>query len=244
MATLCPACGNNVALDERFCRVCGRPLTDIASTGASVAPGTPIGLAESSGKALASLIFGLFFFFFPFSIVAIVFGHLSLSDIRKSAGRLKGHGMAIAVLVLGYAGVAFIPIMLIIAAIAIPNLLRARIAANEASAMGGIRTILTSEVTYSNDHPNEGFTCSLSSLAQAGLVSGPLAQGQRNGYAFEITGCVTESTGKVAHYQVVAYPVRENQTGVRAFCADDSAVIKQFTSGLAQKCLESGTPLE
>jgi hypothetical protein len=44
-------------------------------------------------------------FAFPLSILAIIFGHLSLSEIRKSAGRLKGEGMAIAGLVLGYVGV-------------------------------------------------------------------------------------------------------------------------------------------
>ena len=52
-----------------------------------------------------------------------------------------GDGMAIAGLVLGYIGFAAIPFILIIAAIAIPNLLRARMAANEASAVGSLRTI-------------------------------------------------------------------------------------------------------
>src|SRR5437879_12596996 len=90
--------------------------------------------------AIASLICCILFFFLPSAIVAIIMGHLSLSDIRRSAGRLGGRGMAIAGLVLGYTGLAIIPV-LIIAAIAIPNLLRARMAANEASAVGSLRTI-------------------------------------------------------------------------------------------------------
>ena len=74
----------------------------------------------TSGKAIASLICGIFTLFFPASIAAIILGHLSLSAIRKSAGRLGGRGVAIAGLVLGYAGITLIPLILIIAAIAIP----------------------------------------------------------------------------------------------------------------------------
>ena len=136
MGSFCAACGNSVAAGEQFCRVCGRSVS--STTPASVSsPGlagpTSAAPAETSGKAIVSLVSGLFFLFLPLSIVAIIFGHLSLSDIKKSASRLKGQGMAIAGLVLGYLGIAVIPVTLIIAAIAIPNLLRARIAANEAS---------------------------------------------------------------------------------------------------------------
>jgi hypothetical protein len=102
--------------------------------------------------AIASLIFGLLFLFFPLSIVAIVFGHISLSQIKKSAGRLGGKGLAIAGLVLGYLGVAMILLIAIIAAIAIPNLLRARIAANEASAVNAVR-ISTAQMTYQSQFP-------------------------------------------------------------------------------------------
>ncbi|MGC1167958.1 MAG: DUF4190 domain-containing protein, partial [Candidatus Acidiferrales bacterium] len=72
----------------------------------------------TSGKAIASLICGIFTLFLPASIAAIILGHLSLSEIRKSAGRLGGRGVASAGLVLGYAGIALIPFILIIAAIA------------------------------------------------------------------------------------------------------------------------------
>src|SRR5512136_2177686 len=51
-----------------------------------------------------------------------------------------------------------VAIILIIAAIAIPNLLRSRIAANEASAVGSLRTINTAEVTYASTYPDQGFT--------------------------------------------------------------------------------------
>jgi type IV pilus assembly protein PilA len=169
---------------------------------------------------------------------------LSLSEIRKSAGRIKGDGVAIAGLVLGYVGVGAIPGILIIAAIAIPNLLRARMAANEASAVSGIRILNAAELGYSVSHPKDGFTCSLSTLADAGLFSGPLAKGQKDGYAFELNGCTPED-GDAAnrHYQVVAYPLREHQTGIRAFCSNESMVVKVDPEGSTQKCLESGEPL-
>jgi competence protein ComGC len=166
---------------------------------------------------------------------------LALSEIKRSAGRLKGEGLAIAGLVLGYGWVVFIPIILIIAAIAIPNLLRARMAANESSAVASIRTINTAEVTYSSEHPNTGFTCSLSDLSS--LVGIHVVSGQRNGYAFELSGCIGDDKGAMVHYQVAAYPVTRNQTGIRAFCSDESAVVRVDPNGSAQDCLANGSPL-
>src|SRR6478672_9272473 len=85
-----------------------------------------------------------------------------------------------------------VAIILIIAAIAIPNLLRSRIAANEASAVGSIRTINTSEVAYTSTYPNVGY----GSLAQlggvggssggAGLIDSALAAGTKSGYVFNV----------------------------------------------------------
>lgn len=237
---LCSGCGNNVAPGERFCRVCGKEVSaSVANaTAAGVAAGGP---PATSGKAIVSLISGLFFFLLPASILAVVFGHLSLRDIRKSAGRLKGEGVAIAGLILGYLGVAFIPFFLIIAAIAIPNLLRARTSANETSAAASIRTISTAEVSYSATH-NAGFTCSLSDLSE--LIDSRLASGQKSGYAFELSGCTPGENGSMVKYQVVAYPITQNTTGTRAFCSDESAVIKVDRGGSAHNCLENGLPLE
>ena len=73
-----------------------------------------------------------------------------------------------------------VAIILIIAAIAIPNLLRARIAANEASAVASIRTINTAEVTYLTAYPTTGYSITLAALgpASAGACATPV-QGQR-----------------------------------------------------------------
>lgn len=83
--------------------------------------------------------------------------------------------MAITGLVLGYLGIAVIPLKLIIAAIAIPNLLRARIAANEASAVATLRSINSAQVAYQATYPAVGFARDLPSLGGAEPCARPLA---------------------------------------------------------------------
>jgi len=134
----CSNCGATIPENSQFCNRCGQSVIQTAAqqTVAPTQPAPPIGEVETSGKALASLLTGIFgLLLFPIAIIAIILGHMSRSEIRKSNGRLKGDGMATAGLVMGYGAFAIIPFILIIAAIAIPNLLRARMAANESSAI-------------------------------------------------------------------------------------------------------------
>ena len=153
--------------------------------------------------------------------------------------------MAMAGLVMGYLGVAGVPIVLIIAAIAIPNLLRARLAANESSAVASVRTIATAEITYSSSHPQTGYTCALSDLAGDQLIERALATGRKTGYAFQLSACAPEiEGGPNTKYQVVAYPVTVNQTGVRAFCSDESGLVKVDADGSAENCLQNGRALQ
>src|SRR5579864_5184029 len=106
MGSFCLGCGNSISEDERFCPICGR---DSSASGPRIDPGVAFGLApETSGKAIFSLVCGLLFILLPFSVVAVVFGHLSLSEIRRSAGRLTGKGLAVTGLVLGYIGVVLL----------------------------------------------------------------------------------------------------------------------------------------
>jgi type IV pilus assembly protein PilA len=193
--------------------------------------------------------------FFPAAIAAIVLGHVALSQIKKSAGRLTGRGMAIAGLVLGYAGVAFIPIILIIAAIAIPNVLRANIAANEAMAVGSVRAISTAETVYETAYSKQGFTCNLAALGgappcspspeHACLIDQRLASGRKTGYVFELSQCQSpEPNGPVVKYRIAALPVIPNQSGTRIFCADESGEIKFTYEHSSQSCFESGTPMQ
>ena len=126
-----------------------------------------------------------------------------------------------------------VAIILIIAAIAIPNLLRSRMAANEASAVGSIRTINTSEVTYSSTYPNVGFSATLGALggpnpctasaATACLLDTVLAAGNKSGYVFVVGGAAGTP---VVTYTVNGDPVTRGQTGQRSFFSDQSGVIR------------------
>jgi type IV pilus assembly protein PilA len=124
-----------------------------------------------------------------------------------------------------------VAIILIIAAIAIPNLLRSRMAANEASAVGSLRTLNTAAVTYSSTYPSVGYPGSLGSLAPASpatsaaadLVDSVLAGGTKSGYAFTWTaGTGTPSNG----YSINADAVAQGTSGTRGFYTDQSGVIR------------------
>ena len=244
----CSKCGTTQADGSRFCSVCGNPVLEPPAAASQVAPPLPapvfVAAPETSGKAIASLVCGIVNVF-PFCVVAVILGHISLSQISKSAGRLKGRGLAIAGMVLGYFGLVAIPFILIIAAIAIPNLLRAKISANEASAAGNVRNLVAAEISYQATNPKAGFTCKLSDLGSAGLINSSLASGQRTGYVFVLQNCGADNEGDpISKFQITASPATPNSTGVRAFCADESAVVWVDDTGSAKNCLKQGAPLQ
>jgi prepilin-type N-terminal cleavage/methylation domain-containing protein len=134
-----------------------------------------------------------------------------------------------------------VAIILIIAAIAIPNLLRSRIAANQASAVGSLRTLNTSEVTYSSTY-NVGFTATLSYLGPttattptstaAGLIDSVLALGSKSGYSFAYTPGPTDTTGRINEYSFTAVPITTS-TGTNYYFTDQSGVIRQNSTTTA-----------
>jgi len=135
-----------------------------------------------------------------------------------------------------------VSIILIIAAIAIPSLLRARINANEASAVGSLRTINTSQVAYQTAYPSEGYApsllalgppsgtgCSAPSSASACLIDSSLANAgtaPKSGYLFTITapGPLPNMT-----YVVGGAASAFNQSGVRSFCSMEDGVLRALT---------------
>jgi type IV pilus assembly protein PilA len=135
-----------------------------------------------------------------------------------------------------------VAIILIIAAIAIPNLLRSRMAANEASAVGSIRTINTSAVTYSSTYPAAGYPLSLTVLGGAStgctassstacLLDSVLAGGTKSGYTFALLG--TAGSTPTVGYTVQANPSVIGSSGQRAFFSDQSGVIRYQVTGAA-----------
>ena len=134
-----------------------------------------------------------------------------------------------------------VAIILIIAAIAIPNLLRARIAANEASAVSAIRTINTAEVTYSTGFPTTGYAAALANLGGAApctpavatgcLIDSVLSGGSKSGYRFAAVGA-NAVNGINTTYSAAASPITFNQSGVRDFCSNEDGVLR-FGPGAA-----------
>jgi type IV pilus assembly protein PilA len=141
-----------------------------------------------------------------------------------------------------------VAIILIIAAIAIPNLIRSKIAANEASAVASCRTVNTAEIVYSSTYNTTTvFSSTLSALADGGtpascggttvvpsstaacLIDAALAGATttaKSGYVFTYT----PATGS---YALTAGPTALNSTGVRYFYTDQTAVIRQNAGAAA-----------
>lgn len=127
-----------------------------------------------------------------------------------------------------------VAIILIIAAIAIPNLIRSRIAANEASAAASVRTIVSAEIGYSSAYPSVGYSSDLNSLGSASpgcvasstsacMIDSTLASGTKSGYKFTAVGANGVPT---TWFLVDAWPQVLNGTGNKAFCAIEDDIIR------------------
>jgi len=133
-----------------------------------------------------------------------------------------------------------VAIILVVAAIAIPNLLRARMAANESSAANSMHTIDAAEVTYESTYPASGFSSSLASLgpAAAGACTAPTAANACL-IDYSLSSATSPAASKNGYYfgyavgaNSVSYTVgsaasKFNQTGVRSFCSIEDGVIRQ-----------------
>ena len=128
-----------------------------------------------------------------------------------------------------------VAIILIIAAIAIPNLLRSKMAANEASAVGSLRTINTSCVAFSTSYGT--FPAALTNLGpiasggtasstSADLIDSVLSAGSKSGYTFTYSPANSNQT-----YTITATPIAVGQTGQRMFFTDQSGVIRANVTG-------------
>src|SRR5690349_22296930 len=122
-----------------------------------------------------------------------------------------------------------VAIILIIAAIAIPNLIKSKMAANEASAVGSLRTVNTAELTYSSTY-GVGFT-DLATLGSSGIIDNVLSTGTKSGYKLTATAYTGSGTSVDPYLQYTSHgdPVSTN-TGTRHFGADESGVIRWDTT--------------
>jgi prepilin-type N-terminal cleavage/methylation domain-containing protein len=136
-----------------------------------------------------------------------------------------------------------VAIILIIAAIAIPSLLRSRIAANQASAVESLRVLGTGEVTYAATYGN-GYSTTLAALgpvppgavataSAAGLVDDLLANGSKSGYTFTYSPTLLDSTGRYNGYTILANPNQVGVTGNDFYYEDETHVIRMNTTSQA-----------
>jgi type IV pilus assembly protein PilA len=117
-----------------------------------------------------------------------------------------------------------VAIIALLAAIAIPNLLRARLQANESSAQAALKTVATAEVTFRSAN------ATYASLADLGAANPPyidavLAAGQKNGYNYATSDIAGET------FCATAVPVTANVTGVRSFCVTEDGVVRVQAAG-------------
>jgi type IV pilus assembly protein PilA len=134
-----------------------------------------------------------------------------------------------------------VAIILVIAAIAIPNLLRARMAANDSSAAGSMHAIDVAEVGYFGAYENVGFPATLTPLggaqpctpgpATACLIDQSLAGGgPKSGYNFAATGSAGPGSTINNQFYTTATPV-SGMTGTRSYCSADDLVIRLQPAG-------------
>ena len=161
-----------------------------------------------------------------------------------------------------------VAIILIIAAIAIPNLLRSRMAANQASAVGSVRTINTAAISYNSTYGN-GFPPSLKAIGNDGtttisctnaeLVDTVLTSGTKSGYTFILSKGSTHVNSSASScsagygysdgYMITAVPVTVGTTGQTSYCTDASGVIRfnpagTVNAGPSPNCASTDSPLQ
>ncbi len=145
-----------------------------------------------------------------------------------------------------------VAIILIIAAMAIPNLLKAKMAANESSAAAGIRMVNTSQVSYSTLFPQVGFSATLGALGGPAAACAPPALSTvaaaclldeilsgfgpvpfvKSGYTFLLVPGAVVGPPLVT-YNVTATPISLGSSGQNMFCSDQSGVVRHDPAGVA-----------
>lgn len=151
--------------------------------------------------------------------------------------RRKAHGFSVIELLV------VMVIILIVAALAIPNFLRSRMRANETAAIAALRSITTAQVSYQSTY-NRGYSPSLDALKppapgnqptalEADLIDPVLATTQRNGYVFNYTPVDSDGDGIIDQYTINANPLQPGRTGDKYFFVDHSNIIRENIGGPA-----------
>lgn len=214
------------------------------------------------GLAIASLVIGLISIptlglLVVGGLVAVVLGIVALIKIKKEPAAYAGTGFAIGGIVAGAASLALIPVMGIIAAVAIPSLSRAAIAGNEASTIGRLRAIVSAEMVYaaSNGNAYDTLEC-LAAPSSCGFdasipafLTPDLLQETRSGYRMTFVkgpavdrsvNTAATSPSSIEAFAVFAQPERPGVTGSRVFCTDATGVFRIAPESAAPGAIVGG----
>jgi type IV pilus assembly protein PilA len=232
----CYECGFVGWADVEFCKKCGAALMPHSGDGnyqirqdygndQRAVRGRSHGELKK-GLAIWSLVIGIFSFLTMGLLgigatVGITLGIIALVKTNRKPSEYGGKGLAIAGLVLSSLSAIFMPVA-IIAAIAIPNLLASRRAANEASTIAVLRTILSAEATYYGVHGKYG---TLDQLALDQLIDQEIAAGTRHGYKFKIDISTLEFP-RQTRFEAVGVPVTYPSSGRRSFYINETGVLR------------------
>jgi len=153
---------------------------------------------------------------------------LTTQTESQAAGRRSQIGFSLVELLI------VVAVILIIAAIAIPNFITSKLRANESGAIENIRTITSANVVYSTTWQT-GYAATLATLGgntaaptqtAAGLIDEVLASGNKSGYSYSYSAGSTDSGGNIDSYTINAFPEVPGETGVRYFYTDQTGVIR------------------
>jgi prepilin-type N-terminal cleavage/methylation domain-containing protein len=120
-----------------------------------------------------------------------------------------------------------VAIIALLAAIAIPNLLRARLQSNESAAQAALKTLATAEVTYRTANASYGTLAELGDATPA-YIDSVLSGGTKSGYDFAVTDV---GAGTPDQFHASAEPQTANVTGVRSFCITEDGVVRVQAAG-------------
>jgi len=232
-STKCISCGFVGWSDAENCKGCGAPLVQRSES--FQAPQVHASNFDSwqqpqegvkKGLAILALVLGILSFLtFGLlgigAIAGIVVAVVAMKRVTNQPWQYGGRGMAVAGLVLSIVSLVTLPTVGVIAAIAIPNLLASRRAANEGSAIYSLRQIASAEAAY---YSNFQKYATLEELAANGLIDPALATGARRGYNFTVE--LTSDYPNPDGFAVIGVPAEYRTTGTRSFYADESFVIR------------------
>jgi type II secretory pathway pseudopilin PulG len=226
----CDRCGFVSFASAGDCKQCGNALPGSqAGAGAQHYP-VPFqafegGAKKDAGLAIASLVLGVvglptLGLLGVGAITGIVIGAIALARANQRPPEYGGRGLAIGGIVANGVALLIIPVIGIVAAIAIPNLLASRRAANEHSALNTIRSLSNDEEIYFHTVGGNQNYGTLAQLNTNGQIDSALSGGTKNGYHFDVTAQGNE-------FVVQATPVLYPSTGTRSFYySSDEQIIR------------------